>query len=562
MILGSQLKNAIISGSNNIAKHKKQVNDMNIFPVPDGDTGTNMSMTIGAAASELPAFDDDAPAGAVAKKAASLMLRGARGNSGVILSLLFRGISKGLEGKDEASAQDLVDALDIGVDEAYKAVMKPTEGTMLTVARVAAERAREALENGSDDPVAVWDAACIGAAEALEQTPELLPVLKRAGVVDAGGQGVLLIFEGMLSVFRGGIIIESGLSEEEKAQETAEFFRNVAAEFDSEINFTYCTEFVVGRDPEIQKDPLDLRLFLETIGDCVVVVDDDEIIKTHVHTENPGDALQAALQYGQLLTVKIENMKEQHRKAAEENQAQKAAQPAAQEEKKTLEPQAPTEELGFISVAAGDGLKSLFTDLGCANVVSGGQTMNPSTEDILEAVLATPAKKVFVLPNNKNIILAAEQTIPLATDREVIVLPTRTIPQGLSAMLAFDPDASAEENKEAMMEAAGNVDTGLVTFAARDSEFDGHNIRHGDILGLKNGKLEYIEKDPVSACVRVARSFTHKHTSFITLIYGEGITQEQAEEAKRILSGKISSDVEITLVEGGQPVYYFIISVE
>ena len=562
MILGSQLKNAIISGSNNIAKHKKQVNDMNIFPVPDGDTGTNMSMTIGAAASELPAFDDDAPAGAVAKKAASLMLRGARGNSGVILSLLFRGISKGLEGKDEASAQDLVDALDIGVDEAYKAVMKPTEGTMLTVARVAAERAREALENGSDDPVAVWDAACIGAAEALEQTPELLPVLKRAGVVDAGGQGVLLIFEGMLSVFRGGIIIESGLSEEEKAQETAEFFRNVAAEFDSEINFTYCTEFVVGRDPEIQKDPLDLRLFLETIGDCVVVVDDDEIIKTHVHTENPGDALQAALQYGQLLTVKIENMKEQHRKAAEENQAQKSAQPAAQEEKKALEPQAPTEELGFISVAAGDGLKSLFTDLGCANVVSGGQTMNPSTEDILEAVLATPAKKVFVLPNNKNIILAAEQTIPLATDREVIVLPTRTIPQGLSAMLAFDPDASAEENKEAMMEAAGNVDTGLVTFAARDSEFDGHNIRHGDILGLKNGKLEYIEKDPVSACVRVARSFTHKHTSFITLIYGEGITQEQAEEAKRILSGKISSDVEITLVEGGQPVYYFIISVE
>ena len=562
MILGSQLKNAIISGSNNIAKHKKQVNDMNIFPVPDGDTGTNMSMTIGAAASELPAFDDDAPAGAVAKKAASLMLRGARGNSGVILSLLFRGISKGLEGKDEASAQDLVDALDIGVDEAYKAVMKPTEGTMLTVARVAAERAREALENGSDDPVAVWDAACIGAAEALEQTPELLPVLKRAGVVDAGGQGVLLIFEGMLSVFRGGIIIESGLSEEEKAQETAEFFRNVAAEFESEINFTYCTEFVVGRDPEIQKDPLDLRLFLETIGDCVVVVDDDEIIKTHVHTENPGDALQAALQYGQLLTVKIENMKEQHRKAAEENQAQKAAQPAAQEEKKALEPQAPTEELGFISVAAGDGLKSLFTDLGCANVVSGGQTMNPSTEDILEAVLATPAKKVFVLPNNKNIILAAEQTIPLATDREVIVLPTRTIPQGLSAMLAFDPDASAEENKEAMMEAAGNVDTGLVTFAARDSEFDGHNIRHGDILGLKNGKLEYIEKDPVSACVRVARSFTHKHTSFITLIYGEGITQEQAEEAKRILSGKISSDVEITLVEGGQPVYYFIISVE
>ena len=562
MILGSQLKNAIISGSNNISKYKKQVNELNIFPVPDGDTGTNMSMTIGAAAEEMKKLDDSADAAQTAKKAASSMLRGARGNSGVILSLLFRGISKGLEGKEEISAEDLVTALELGVDEAYKAVMKPTEGTILTVARVAAERGREALELGSD-PVQVWDAACMGAADALEDTPNLLPVLKKAGVVDAGGQGLCLIFEGMLSVFRSGIVLECGLTEEEKAEETAEFFRNVAAEFDSEINFTYCTEFIVGRDPEIQKDPLELRLFLETIGDCVVVVDDDEIIKTHVHTENPGDALQAALQYGQLLTVKIENMKEQHRKAAEENEAAKASvQAKPQEERKRLEPQEPTEEVGFISVAAGKGLQELFQDLGCANVVSGGQTMNPSTEDLLEAVLATPAKKVFVLPNNKNILMAAEQTVPLATDREVIVIPTRTIPQGLSAMLAFDPDSDAEANKEAMLEAAGNVDTGLVTFAARDSEYDGHTIRHGDILGLKNGKLEYIEKDPVAACVRVTRSFASKHTSFVTLIYGEGISQEQAEEAKRILENKLHSDVEITLVNGGQPVYFFIISVE
>ncbi len=562
VILGSQLKNAILSGSNNISKYKKQINELNIFPVPDGDTGTNMSMTIGAAAEEMKGLDDSSTAAQVAKKAASSMLRGARGNSGVILSLLFRGISKGLEGREEISAEDLVAALELGVEEAYKAVMKPTEGTILTVARVAAERGREALEMGSD-PVQVWDAVCMGAADALEDTPNLLPVLKKAGVVDAGGQGLCLIFEGMLSVFRSGIVLECGLSEEEKAQETAEFFRNVAAEFDSEINFTYCTEFIVGRDPEIQKDPLELRLFLETIGDCVVVVDDDEIIKTHVHTENPGDALQAALQYGQLLTVKIENMKEQHRKAAEANEAQKAAAAEKpQPEKAHLEPQEPTEEMGFISVAAGDGLKSLFMDLGCANVVSGGQTMNPSTEDLLEAVLATPAKKVFILPNNKNIIMAAEQTIPLCTDREVIVIPTRTIPQGLSAMLAFDPDSDAQTNQEAMLEAAGNVDTGLVTFAARDSEYGGHTIRHGDILGLKNGKLEYIEKDPVAACVRVTRSFATKHTSFITLIYGEGITQEQAEEAKRTLENKLHSDVEITLVDGGQPVYYFIISVE
>lgn len=561
MILGKELKNAIISGSNNISKYKRQVNDLNIFPVPDGDTGTNMSMTIGAAAEEMKKLEDEVSAADAAKRAASSMLRGARGNSGVILSLLFRGFSKGLEGKEEIGAKDMIDALDLGVSEAYKAVMKPTEGTILTVARVAAEQGRKALEL-SGDPVSVWDAVCVGAAEALEETPELLPVLKKAGVVDAGGQGLCLIFEGMLSVFRGGVIIESGLTQEEKAEETAEFFRNVAAEFDSEINFTYCTEFIVGRDPEISKDPLELRLFLETIGDCVVVVDDEEIIKTHVHTENPGDALQYALQYGELLSVKIENMKEQHRKAAEENEERKKAVSAKKASEEKLVFQAPEEEVGFISVAAGDGLKSLFTDLGCANVVSGGQTMNPSTEDILEAVLATPAKKVFVLPNNKNIIMAAEQTVPLVTDREVIVIPTRTIPQGLSAMLAFDPDSDAGENEAAMLEAIEGVDTGVVTFAARDSEFGGHTIRHGDIMGLSNGKLEYIEKDPVAACVKVARGFTTKRTSFITLIYGEGVSEEQAEEAKQQLAAKVHSNVEITLVNGGQPVYYFIISVE
>ena len=566
MISGSQLKKAVLSGSNNIAKYKKQVNELNIFPVPDGDTGSNMSMTIGAAADAMEKLEDSASAGEVAKKAASSMLRGARGNSGVILSLLFRGISKGLDGKEEIGAEDMVHSLELGVEAAYQAVMKPTEGTMLTVARVAAEQGRALLDGAEEgeepDPVELWEAICAGAGEALENTPNLLPVLKKAGVIDAGGQGLCLIFEGMLSVFRDGVMIESGLTPEEKEQETAEFFRNVAAEFDSEITFTYCTEFVVGRDPEIQKDPLELRLFLETIGDCVVVVDDEEIIKVHVHTENPGDALQKALQFGQLLTVKIENMKEQHRKAAEENEAEKAAAAAGKPEETRLAPQAPTEELGFISVAAGEGLRGLFQELGCAVVVSGGQTMNPSTEDILEAALATPAKKVIVLPNNKNIILAAEQAISMATDREIIVVPTKTIPQGLSAMLAFDPDADADTNREAMLSAIENVDTGLVTFAARDSEFGGHAIRRGDILGLANGKLDYIEKDPVTACVKVTRSFVTKRTSFITLVYGEGITEAQAEEARRTLLAKLHSDVEITLVNGGQPVYYFIISVE
>lgn len=557
MIQGAMLRDAMISGSNNIAKYRRQVNDLNIFPVPDGDTGSNMSMTIGSASDELMKLPDTVTAGDVAAKASAAMLRGARGNSGVILSLLFRGISKGLEGVEQAGCEDILRALDLGVEAAYKAVTRPTEGTILTVARVAAERGREALGEGVE-PVTVWEAVCDGAAEALEETPELLPVLKRAGVVDAGGQGLCLIFDGMLCVFQGGGIISSGMTQEERQQETEEFFRSAAAEFDSEINFTYCTEFVIGRNPEVKKDPVALRKYLESIGDCVLVADDEEIIKVHVHTEEPGNALQKGLGYGQLLSVKIDNMREQHRKLAESQQTA-AEEPAPAP---ALERKEPTEELGFISVAAGEGLRSLFLELGCAVVVSGGQTMNPSTEDILSAVLATPAKKVFVLPNNKNILLAAEQTIPLAEDREVIVLPTKTIPQGLSAMLAFDPDAGADENREAMLEAAGNVDTGLVTFAARDSEFGSEAIRKGDILGLKNGKLDYIEKDPVSTCVRVARSLTGKQTSFITLIYGEGITEEQAREARKQLAAKVHSDVEITLVDGGQPVYYFIISVE
>ncbi len=559
MINGITLRDAILSGANNICKNKKSVDELNIFPVPDGDTGTNMSMTMTAAIQALEK-EEDTSAGQVAKKAASAMLRGARGNSGVILSLLFRGFSKGLQDKDEVSGVELSEALGLGVDAAYKAVMTPTEGTILTVARVAYEKARAAAAIDSD-PVYVWSAVCMGASAALEETPELLPVLKKAGVVDAGGQGLCLIFEGMMSVLRDGVMIQMEKSEEEKADETAEFFRNVAAEFDSEINFTYCTEFIVGRDPEVTRDPLELRAYLETIGDCVVVVDDEEIIKVHVHTENPGNALQEALTFGQLLTVKIENMKEQHRKAAEANEEAKAAA-SAKSQPVQLERVEPTEELGFVAVAAGEGLHTLFTDLGCSHVVSGGQTMNPSTEDILAAVLATPAKKVFVLPNNKNIIMAAEQTIPLVTDREVVVLPTRTIPQGLSAMLAVDPDAQPEENRQLMMDAAGTVATGLVTFAARDSEFGGHRIRQGDIMGLRNGKLDYIEKDPIHTCSKLTRSMVNKNTSFITIIYGSEITEAQAEDACRRIRSKISDDIEVTLINGGQPVYYFIISVE
>ena len=554
MINGNDLKNAMISGANNILKHKTSVDELNIFPVPDGDTGTNMSMTMGSAARELEKRQND-KAGEVAHIAASALLRGARGNSGVILSLLFRGFSKGIEGMDEVGGADLASALGVGVESAYKAVMKPTEGTILTVSRVAYEKGMAAAEI-DDDAVYVWSAICKGAAEALEETPELLPVLKKAGVVDAGGKGLCYIFDGMLSVFKDNIMIANDVESPAEKTSESEFFRNAAAEFDQTINFTYCTEFIVGRDEECEKDPQELRTFLETIGDCVVVVDDEEIIKVHVHTENPGDALQEALTFGSLLTVKIENMKEQHRKAAEANEEAKAKAASP------LAPADPVEEIGFVAVAAGDGLKTLFTDLGCTHVVSGGQTMNPSTNDILAAVLATPAKTVLILPNNKNIIMAAEQTIPLVSDRKVIVLPTRTIPQGLSAMLAYDPDASVEENSIGMMEATNGVSTGSVTFAARDSEFGGHRIKAGDILGLNNGKMELIEKDIVHTCSKLTRSMVNRSTSFITIIYGADVTEEQANDAYNRIKSKIGGDIEVTLVNGGQPVYYFIISVE
>ena len=560
MINAKLLKNAIISGANNISKNKSKIDDLNIFPVPDGDTGTNMSMTINAAAEMLEGLECD-DVSTVAQKVASSMLRGARGNSGVILSLIFRGFSIGLKDKENADGKDLVEALGKGVEAAYKAVMKPTEGTILTVARMAFEAGSELVAT-ENDAVTVWETITAAANEALELTPELLPVLKKANVVDAGGKGLCTIFEGMLSVFRDGEIIEfkkaaAGESEEE------DYFRSAAAQFDDDITYTYCTEFIVGRDPDILTEADELRTFLQSIGDCVVVVDDEEIIKVHVHTENPGNALQAGLEYGQLLTVKVENMKEQHRKAAEAEKAAKQKEDKSNESKEPVIAE-PTEEIGFVAVAAGEGLVELFKDCGCANVVSGGQSMNPSTQDILSAVLATPAKKVVVLPNNKNIIMAAEQAAPLVEDRTVIVLPTKTIPQGLSALLAFNPDADVDTALEMMQEAFSNVQTGLVTFAARDSEFGVglHKIKENEIIALENGKLTITEKDIVKAAVKVTKNLVSKESAFITVISGAGVTLEQSERVIELLTAKYGKDMEISYVNGGQPVYYFIISVE
>ncbi len=552
MINGLDLKQAIISGSNNICSQKNRINDLNIFPVPDGDTGTNMSMTTTAAVTALNDVDTDS-IGDVAKAVASAMLRGARGNSGVILSLLFRGFADGLKGKDTATGCDLVEALGLGVDAAYKAVMKPTEGTILTVARMAYEGGLRVC-NKDYSVEKVWQIVCECAEDALNQTPDLLPVLKKAGVVDAGGKGLLTIFEGMLSYFKTGTIIEYDNASDDNETEMDEF-RSAAAEFDDDITFTYCTEFIVGRDPEIATEPNELRLFLETIGDCVVVVSDEEIIKVHVHTENPGNALTKGLEFGQLLTVKVENMKEQHKQAKANNAGKKS-------KKEKLEVAEPTEEIGFVAVAAGDGLCDLFKDLGCNHVVSGGQSMNPSTDDIYEAIMATPAKTVMVLPNNKNIVMAAEQTIPLVEDRRVVVIPTKTIPQGMTAMLNYDPDSSPNSNKQAMLDAASTVGTGQVTFAARDSEFGRTKIKEGDIIALENGKLTVTDRTPVQALVKLAKKMITKDSAFVTLIYGEDITEEDANEAYEQLMERFGDRVDISLINGGQPIYYFMLSVE
>lgn len=550
------MKNAIISGANNIVRHKKEVDELNIFPVPDGDTGTNMSMTITAAAKLLAESEEVISFAEVSKMTSSAMLRGARGNSGVILSLLFKGIAEVLKESEEVDGVLFADALTLGVEYAYKAVMNPTEGTILTVARLAAEAARIAADV-ENDPIIVLGAACNAAEDALAQTPELLHVLKKAGVVDAGGKGLCIIFEGMLSLLRDGVMINIDAPVEVKKENTDDFFKNAAAEFDSEINFTYCTEFIVGKNDNATADSVaELRAYLEGIGDCVVVVEDDDIIKTHVHTENPGLALETALKYGQLLTVKVENMREQHRIAAEKHE----------QELKLLEespePAEPEKEFGFVSVAAGEGLHELFKDLGVDRVVSGGQSMNPSTENLYNAIMAVPAKVVFVFPNNKNILMAARQACELITDRKTVIIPTRTVPQGIAAMLAYDEQATVELNVEYMMEAAKKILTGQVTYAARDSEFGSTKLREGDIIALNNGKLVFKDKDPVKAAIKLTKEMVSKSTTFITIIYGEKVSEAQANLAYDAIQAKYGSSVDITLVNGGQPLYYFLISVE
>lgn len=553
MITGLLFRDSIISAANNISNSRQAVDALNVFPVPDGDTGTNMSMTITAAAKEMAMLADDCTIEEASSKCASALLRGARGNSGVILSLIFRGFSKGFRGLESAGAKDLANALKEGVDAAYKAVMKPTEGTILTVVRLASEAAQE-MAKIQDDPLEVGFAALTAAKEALAKTPELLPVLKKAGVVDAGGQGLVLVFEGMESVWRNGVIVQpldgSGVTPVSMPS------KSTVANASDDIKFGYCSEFLIEKnDSAKEKDPLKLRAYLESIGDCVVVVDDSSIIKVHVHSNEPGNVIQAGLKYGQLINIKIDNMRYQHANA----------DVGVKDGEKPVEPEVcePENEYGFVAVCAGSGLEELFSDIGADTIVSGGQTMNPSTDDILSAIEKTPAKVVYVLPNNKNIIMAAEQAGPMAKDRDVRVLPTKTIPQGISAMLSFDETASADENQMNMISAFENVETAQVTFAARDSEVDGKPIKKGEIMGLCNGKIKFIGESVTDIAIKSTQKLFKKgEHSLITIIFGEGASEEDATIVEEALSKKFGNDVEISIVNGNQPIYYFIISVE
>ena len=539
-IKGSSFRRMMINAAAAIEINKQLLNDLNVFPVPDGDTGTNMSMTINAAAIDLRKVEDPNLEKA-SHTAASAMLRGARGNSGVILSLLLRGISKKLKGVEVCDGVLWAEALQEGVDAAYKAVMKPAEGTILTVARLAAAKAINAARENNHIEF-VQEAAIEEAAAALANTMNQNPVLKKAGVVDAGGKGWLIALEAMLSAMRGeDIIVPESMSNEE-AKESANF-----DDFDTgDITFAYCTEFIISREND--KDPEQLRAFLSELGDSLVLVDDEEIIKVHVHTNDPGTALHEAINYGSFVTVKIENMRQQHtEKVMSENEkAPKIAEPV--------------KPLGVVSVCAGAGLADVFENLGVDGIISGGQTMNPSTQDILEAVNKVPAETVLVLPNNKNIIMAAEQVDAL-TPKNVIVIPSKTVPQGITAMLSFNPEGEIQENVEALTEALDTVDTMQITYAARNSDFDGYDIHEGDYLAIYEKALFGTSRDIKVLLKALAKKVNEEGKEYITIYYGADIKEKHAQKAADLFQ-EMCPNADVNLLSGGQPVYYYLISAE
>ena len=540
IINGTDLRRMIVSAAATIEIRKQKLNDLNVFPVPDGDTGTNMSMTINAAAADLRKAEDPT-LGKAASIAASAMLRGARGNSGVILSLLFRGISKRLKGAEECDGVLWAEALQEGVDAAYKAVMKPAEGTILTVARLAAAKAAAAARENNHFEY-VHEAALQEARAALANTPEQNPVLKKANVVDAGGKGWVYVLKAFYGVLQGEEVAPPETDDQPQISEQASF-----DDFDTEdITFTYCTEFIISREND--KDPELLRNFLDSLGDSLVLVDDDEIIKVHVHTNDPGKALHEAVEYGSFVTVKIENMRLQH------------TEKVLSEAEKSPKIVAPEKPFGVVSVCAGDGIADVFMNLGVDKIVSGGQTMNPSTQDILEAVNKVPAETVYVLPNNKNIIMAAEQVDAL-TPKNVIVIPSKTIPQGVTAMLSYNTEGTNEENVEAMTDALATVDTMQITYAARNSDFDGYDIHEGDYLALFGSALFGTSRDIKVLLRSLAEKVRDDGKEYVTIYYGADVSERHAQKTADMFA-EICPDADVNLLKGGQPVYYYLISAE
>ena len=540
LINGADFRRLMISAAASIEINKQKLNDLNVFPVPDGDTGTNMSMTINAAANDLRKAEDPTLEKAAAISA-SAMLRGARGNSGVILSLLLRGISKKLKGAMECDGVLWAQALQEGVDAAYKAVMKPAEGTILTVARLAAAKAQQAAQENNFFEF-VHEAAIEEAKVALANTVNQNPVLKKAGVVDAGGKGWLVALEAMLCAVRGEDVVVPEGFEQSDVKEAADF-----DSFDTDdITFTYCTEFIISREND--NDPEKLRDFLSSLGDSLVLVDDEEIIKVHVHTNDPGKALHEAIDYGSFVTVKIENMRLQHTEKV---------MTASEKAPKIAEPEKPC---GVVSVCAGEGLADVFMNLGVDGIISGGQTMNPSTQDILEVVNQVPAETVYVLPNNKNIIMAAEQVDAL-TPKHVVVIPSKTVPQGVTAMLNFNPEGTEEENVEAMTESLATVDTMQITYAARNSDFDGYDIHEGDYLAMFGGALFGTSRDIKVLLKALAQKVRDDGKEYITIYYGADIQEKHAQKAADLFAD-ICPNADVNLLRGGQPVYYYLISAE
>ena len=545
------LAKMFLAGAKNLDSKKDWINELNVFPVPDGDTGTNMSMTIMSAAKEVSSLTEPTMA-ALSKAISSGSLRGARGNSGVILSQLFRGFCKVIKEYDELDVTIVCEAFQKAVETAYKAVMKPKEGTILTVAKGAADKALELAEQ-TDDLVFFADEVIKHAEYVLNQTPEMLPVLKQAGVVDSGGQGLVQVLKGANDALLGKEIdysiegVSSGASPEK-----------ITAETEAEIKFGYCTEFIIVlNNPLSDKEELKYKAFLESIGDSIVVLADDEIVKTHVHTNDPGLALQEALKHGSLSRIKIDNMREEHQEKLIK-ESEKLAKEQAAEEQKAKEPE---KEMGFVSVSIGEGMNEVFKGLGVDYIIEGGQTMNPSTEDMLNAIEKVNAKNVFILPNNKNIIMAANQAVSLVEDKQIIVIPTKTIPQGITALVNYIPDHSVEENKEQMMAEIENVKTGQVTYAVRDTEIDGKTIKQDDYMGIGDKSILAVGKDLKQTTLEMVDAMVDEDSAIVSIYFGSESSEEKAEEIASAIEEKYP-DVEVEVNDGGQPIYYYVISVE